>query len=152
MAELEELTAGLRIRAEQQDPHQRAALELILWHDFWLRRPDFLKACVQVYGGEPAILWSRVREFADSGLLSCSTTQLNVLRVAAAIGSNEFGLSGLGHIHSYKVAEAFASALGQRLEGLIPEPGHTHPDFIPGTPEDCGACAREAKDEGRRRT
>lgn len=151
MAELEELTAGLRRLAEQQDAHQRAALELILWHDFWLRRPDFLEACVRTYGATPAILWSRAREFAESNL-ACSSSQLTILRVAVAIGANDFGFSGLGHIHSYKVAEAFATALGQRLDGLIPDVGHNHPGFIPGTPETCGACAREAKDEGRRRT
>jgi hypothetical protein len=146
--DFDDLVAGLRLRAGQQDAHQRAAVELICWHEFWLRRPDFLEACVQAYGGVPAILWSRAREFTESGP-ACSTSQLNVLRVAAAIGSNEFGLTGFGHIHRYKVAEAFAGALGQTLEGLIPEAGHNHPDFIPGTPETCEACAREARDEGR---
>lgn len=147
--DFEALAAGLRAWAAGSRTDE-AAVELLVWHEDWLRRADFTAACVREgWNGVISIHWRTARTFADVGPV-CSTTQLNVLRAAAAIGGNEFGLSGLGHIHSYKVAEAFAAALGLRIEGLIPEPGHNHPDFIPGTPEDCGACAREARDEGRR--
>jgi hypothetical protein len=143
------LAARLRKWAAGSSAHVRAAVGLLLWHDYWCRRADFARACIRPYRDESVIVWLQAREFAEAGP-RCSTSELDVLRVAIAIGSDEFRLAAFGHIHRYKVAEAFAAALGQSLEGLIPEPGHTHPDFIPGTPETCGACAREAKDEGRR--
>lgn len=151
MTDFDALTAGLRAWAAGSDK-DKAAVELLCWHETWLRRSSFTSRCVRAGAiGEAWILWAAASEFAESGP-RCSASELNVLRVAVAIGGDDFGLSGFGHIHSYKVAEAFATALGQRLEGLIPEVGHSHPDVIPGTPETCGACAREAKDEGRRRT
>ncbi len=150
MADFDTITAGLRAWAAGSCNNE-AAVELLIWHASWLRRTDFITACVlKGPDGVMWIDWRRVRVFADAPQVG-SSSQKTVLNVAVALGEDTFKLSSLGHVHRYKVAEAFATALGQRLDGLIPEPGHTHPDFIPGTPEDCGACAREAKDEGRRR-
>lgn len=149
--DFEETVAGLRAWASGSR-NDEAAVELLIWHETWLCREDFTSRCVRTGAdGETWILWAAASEFAES-VLHASSSQLAVLNVAVALGEDTFGLSGLGHIHRYKVAEAFAGALGQTLEGLIPEVGHNHPDFIPGTPETCGACAREAKDEGRRQT
>jgi hypothetical protein len=149
MPDFEELAAGLRRGAANRDDRERAAVELLAWHETFLRRRDFFEAAVGIRGDAYYVSWDRARRFAEHGA-GVSSSQRTVLELAAWIASDPLGLSRLGYMHTYKAAEALASALGQRLDGLIPEPGHSHPDFIPGTPETCGACAREARDEGRR--
>jgi hypothetical protein len=149
MPDFDELAAGLRRKAASRNDRERAAVELLIWHETFLRRRDFFEAAVGIAGDDYYVSWSRAARFAEHAN-GVSSSQRTVLNLAAWIATDPLGLSRLGHMHAYKAAEALAHALGQGLEGLIPEPGHTHPDFVPGTPEDCGACAREARDEGRR--
>jgi hypothetical protein len=155
----EDLVKGLRGWARGQAAHEQAAVELLVWHGDWLRRPDFRAAAItQRAAGLVAIInWYEAREFIDGGyrgrdrqMLPASSSARRVLDLAVALGEDAFGLSHLGHVHRWHAAAAFAAACGQKLEGQIPEPGHNHPDFIPGDPQTCGACAREAKDDGRR--
>lgn len=148
MPDFEELAGGLRRGAANRD-RESAAVELLIWHATFLRRRDFCDEAIWIQGDACHVSWDRARRFAEHAT-GVSSSQRTVLELAAWIASDPLGLSRLGYMHTYKAAEALAAALGQRIEGLIPEPGHTHPDFIPGTPETCGACAREAKDEGRR--
>jgi hypothetical protein len=161
MAEIsfDDLAAGLRGWVRGGTAHEQAAVELLIWHGTWLRRPDFKGAAItQRSAGLVAIInWHEAREFVDRGyrprggeMLPASSSQRRVLDLAVALGEDMSGLSHLGVVHRWHAAEAFARACGHKLEGRIPEPGHTHPDFIPGSPETCGACAREAQDEGRR--
>ena len=154
----EDLAAGLRGWARGGTAHEQAAVELLLWHETWLRRRDFKGACItQRAAGLVAIInWEEAREFIDRGCtqrgqpgLPASSSQRRLLDFAVALGENMFGLSSMGGVHRWHMAAAFARACGYRLEGPVPEAGHNHPDFIPGDPETCGACAREAKDEGR---
>jgi len=154
----EDLAAGLRGWARGSTAHEQAAVELLIWHEAWLRRPDFKGACItQRAAGLVAIInWEEAREFIDRGCtqrghpgLPASSSQRRLLDLAVALGENMFGLSSMGAVHRWHMAAAFAKACGCRLEGPIPEPGHNHPGFIPGDPEACGACAREARDEGR---
>jgi hypothetical protein len=149
MPDFEELAVGLRRGASGRDDRERAAVELLIWHETFMRRRDFFEAAIGIRGDAYYVSWDRARRFAEHAA-GVSSSQRTVLELAVWIASDPLGLSRLGYMHTYKAAEALAAALGQRLEGLIPEPGHSHPDFIPGTPETCGACAREAKDEGRR--
>jgi len=154
----EDLAAGLRGWGRGGTAHEQAAVELLIWHESWLRRPDFRDECItQLAPGLIArINWEEAREFVDRGFtrpgdrpLPASSSQRRVLDLAVAIGENQFGLSGLGHAHKRAVAQAFAAACGLRLEPQIPEIGHNHPDFIPGDPATCRRCALEAGDEGR---
>ena len=46
------LIAGLRAWTRDHDPHVRAAVELLIEHDVWLRRPDFTRACIFRSGRE----------------------------------------------------------------------------------------------------
>jgi hypothetical protein len=157
----EDLAAGLRGYYRGGTAHEQAAAELLIWHETWLRRPDFKGACItQRAPGLVAIInWEKAREFIDnwyiapgqSRPLPASSSQRNLLNLAVALGENMFGLSGMGIVHQWHMADAFARACGQTLEAPIPEPGHSHPEFIPGSPETCGACAREAQDEDRTR-
>lgn len=155
----EDLVTGLRGWARGRAPHEQAAAELLIWHETWLRRPDFKGACItQRAAGLVAIInWDEARAFIErfyaqrgQQALPASSSQRRVLDLAVALGEDTFGLASMGHIHRWRLASAFAEACGQKLEGPIPEPGHSHPGFIPGDPATCGACAREAQDEGRR--
>jgi hypothetical protein len=42
----EDLAAGLRGWARGGTAHEQAAVELLIWHGTWLRRPDFKGACI----------------------------------------------------------------------------------------------------------
>jgi hypothetical protein len=154
----EDLTAGLRGWARGRTRHEQAAVDLLIWHESWLRRPDFKGACItqQAPGLVAIINWEEAREFIDRGFarrgerpLPASSSQRRVLDLAVALGEDQFGLNSLGHAHRRAVAQAFAAAVGLRLEAPIPEAGHNHPEFIPGDPATCQACALEASDECR---
>jgi hypothetical protein len=150
----EDLAAGLRGWARGQTRHEQAAVELLIWHETWLRRPDFKGACIrQLAAGLVAIInWDEAREFVNRGCrprgqrtLPASGSQRAILDLAVALGEDEFRLASLGHVHRWAAANAFAAACGRKLEGEIPESGHNHPDFIP-CDETCPA--REAKGGG----
>ena len=157
----EALAAGLRGWIRGGTAHEQAAVELLIWHETWLRRPDFKGACITQRGAGliARIDWEEARHFIELGYqgrdqqrpVPASSSQRRVLDLAVALGGNTFGLSSMGMVHQWHMADAFARACGCRVELPIPEPGHSHPDFIPGDPETCGACAREAQDEGRKR-
>ena len=156
MTDFNDLVSGLRAWAVNGTAAERAAVEFLAWHGGWLRRDDFLRECVDYPEDVARINWRAARDFADrvtaGGLTAprASSSEAAVLDLAVALGQDRFRLGIFGVRHRRKAAEAFASACGWRLEGDIPEPGHNHPEFIPGDPETCGACAREAQDEGRR--
>ena len=119
MADFEMTAAGLRNWAANNDPHVRAAVELLVWHEHWIRRTDFHRAAIQWDGsrgqgraGVARIRWAGAREFADSGPRG-STSELAVLDLAIAIGENRYRLSGMGHAHAKAIVRAFAEALGE---------------------------------------
>lgn len=130
MADLEKLTAGLR-KTSGRAAGVEAAVELLIWHDYWIRRADFVKACVRTYEDRAVIRWGQAREFAAASPL-CSTTQLNVLRFAVALGSDEFGLSKMGGAHASAIGRAMAIALGTAYPGAPFAPPH----FGPGIDEE----------------
>lgn len=111
MSDYDKLIAGLRKWAAHRGDADLAAFELIAWHDYWLRREDFRRACVHRVSGDVVIRWGDVQAFAETSP-RCSTSELNVLRIAAAIGADIFGLSGFGHAHRRAVVRAFATATG----------------------------------------
>ena len=148
MPDFETIASGLRAWAAG-DQIETASVELLIWHGTWLRRGDLIG-----FGGLEDIgdgmwrpHWGFALEFITSSPL-CSSSELAILKLAIAIGMNEFRLSGLDISHKRAAAEAFAAACGLRLEPAIPEAGHSHPDFIPGNPATCHRCALEAGDGG----
>lgn len=148
-ADFVRLSDALR-RWADGDTINTAAVELLIWHEYWLRRPGFKKASISHYPRDriASIRWDQAREFHDSGP-TASTSQMAVLDLAVAIGENRYRLSSFGHAHRRAVAQAFAAAVGLRLESAVPEAGHNHPGFIPGDPATCKACALPAADERR---
>jgi hypothetical protein len=103
---LRELLAG-------GDPIRWAAVNLLIRHDYWLHDPDF-RACVRVIPGtDPlrAFLVSEdMRRVAEE--TSASTTQVAILRYAAALYSDEYRFSRLDNTNVRLVMEATATALG----------------------------------------
>lgn len=154
----EDLAARLRGWARGRTPHEQAAVELLIWHETWLRRPDFKGACItqRAAGLVARIDWEDAREFVGNGFFAlgepvvpASSSQRRLLDFAVALGEDTFGLAHMGHVHRWHMASAFAAACGKTLEGPIPEAGHSHPDFIPGDPATCQACAMAAAGEGK---
>ena len=111
MTDLEPLLAGLRAWTRHHDPHVRAAVELLIEHEFWLRRRDFLRTCVHRDGQEAWIGWREAREFTDVGPRA-STSELAILDLAIALGENRYRLSIMGDVHSRWIATAVARAVG----------------------------------------
>lgn len=147
MTDLDTLPARLIGGVADQDDHRQAAIRLLVWHGFWLRRSDFVKACVVQRGGTAHIRWEGARAFAF-GNPHASSSELAVLDIAVSLGTDRYKLRGFGHAHLRAVAEAFATACGQRLEPTAAEtgPAHNHPDFIPGDTS-CLRCALDAEEK-----
>ncbi len=111
MTDIEPLVAGLRAWTAEHDPHVRAAVELLIEHEFWLRRPDFTRACVHGTRREAWIDWQAAREFTHRGAVA-STSQMALLDLAVALGENRYRLSIMGTAHSRWIADAVAQAVG----------------------------------------
>src|SRR5262249_5799375 len=105
------LVAGLRAWIRHHDSHVRAAAELLIEHDFWLRRPDFIQACVRRSSREAWIDWTQAREFIDAGAVASS--EMAVLDLATALGENGSRLSIMGAANSGLIATAVARAVGE---------------------------------------
>lgn len=105
------VTAALRVWIRHHDPHVRAAVDLLIEHDLWLRRPDFTRACVRFRGAEAWIDWQAARAFVDAGTVA-STSEMSVLDLAVALGENRYRLSIMGAANSRSIATAVARATG----------------------------------------
>ena len=66
MSDFDTLARLLRRWTHDHDPHVRAAVELLIEHETWIRRLDFQRACVERDGREAWINWRKAREFARS--------------------------------------------------------------------------------------
>jgi hypothetical protein len=112
MLDFDASVAGLRRWTAHHDPHVRAAVELLIEHETWIRRPDFRRACIHADTREAWINWRKAREFCDSGPVG-STSELAILDLAVALGENRYRLSIMGAAHSRMIVQAVARALGE---------------------------------------
>ena len=115
MSDFGTLVRALRRWTADHDPHVRAAVELLVWHEHWLRRQDFQRACIHddtAIDGSTWIHWRHAREFFDSGPRG-SSSELAILDLAVALGENRYRLSIMGDAHSRAIAQAVARALGE---------------------------------------
>lgn len=103
------LAAGLRAWAEG-DRINAAAVELLITHETWVRRADFRDAAMDTSEDMSRINWDAARSFADAGPIG-STTELAVLKLAVAIGSDEYRLASMGSANAGNILQAFATAL-----------------------------------------
>jgi hypothetical protein len=112
MTDCDTAVGALRRWTANHDLHVRAAVELLIEHETWIRRGDFQRACVERNGREAWINWRKAREFADAGS-TASTSEMAVLDLAVALGENRYRLSIMGRANSRMIAQAVARALGE---------------------------------------
>jgi len=73
-----------------------AAVELLVGHDYWLQRPDFLEAAVTVHSADQArIDWTEAWAFCDRA--QGSEAELCILRMACSFADPSFKV-GLGEV------------------------------------------------------
>jgi hypothetical protein len=107
----EEQVASLRKWAGVSSPRVSAAVELLAWHESWLRRRDFLNRCVTVdIDGVTWINWTQARAAYDAGLRA-STSELAVLDFAIALAEDRYAFSQMGDAHSKALIQAVTTAL-----------------------------------------
>jgi len=106
-----------------------AAVELLIGHGSWLGRADFLEMAVEFGGGivDGAVLaavdWEAAVAGLESGRLPCSSSEGEMLRVAASIAGGvrlDLGsaLCGLDERNVTLVAAAVLHAAGHRGSGV----------------------------------
>jgi hypothetical protein len=110
MTGFDALAAGLRAWSAG-DRIATAAVELLISHETWLRRGDFIPACTDSGDGMTRPDWDAAKAFIGAGP-PCSTTELAVLKIAVAIGSDDYRLASMGRANSKAITDAFATALG----------------------------------------
>jgi hypothetical protein len=109
---LSTLIEELRSWVATNDPHVRAAVELIIEHDVWLRRPEFLSTAVPHAADGHFISWRAARENFDAGTYSCaSSTELAVLDLAIDLGADRYRLSRMGDYNSTLIRRTVSRAL-----------------------------------------
>src|SRR5262245_7363955 len=72
-----------------------AAVELLVTHGSWLRRSDFLAACVDYdHDGTTAaawIAWDTIASFLDRADTGCSGSEARILRLASELAGVDSG-------------------------------------------------------------
>ena len=112
MSDFDTTVRALRRWTYNHDPHVRAAVELLVEHETWIRRADFQRAAMERNTREAWINWRKAREFVDAGS-TASTSEMAVLDLAVALGENRYRLSIMGPANSRMMAAAVARALGE---------------------------------------
>lgn len=109
-----------------QDPHRRAAVELLIRHDRWLYVERFRSVAVRVDGadGSAWIDWAAVRSVLEAGEFNYkSSTERAILDLALTLASDRYRLSSMGDATAALVLGAVQMALGQPWEAPARLPG-----------------------------
>jgi hypothetical protein len=93
-----------------------AAVELLIEGGTWLRRGDFLAACIGQEEDIAWIDWEAARAFA-AAVTECSDAEAAFLRLAVAIGSDEYLLASVDEEKRAAIVRAVASAA--RMGGML---------------------------------
>lgn len=113
----DQIRAALRDQLDNGDlgPGVRAATELLLWHDGWIRRGDFHRLAVRSNDdGEVWIAWRHARDAFDADQFGpASTSEMTVLEIAIDLATGRYRFSNLGNAHAAAVLQAFTTALPQ---------------------------------------
>jgi hypothetical protein len=96
--------------AAAMDASDRAAVDLLAWHEYWLRRADFTAAAVESRGVHLAIDWRAAREFAESRP-GASTSEMAILDLAVTLAEDRFRFRIMGDAHARAIVRAVAAAL-----------------------------------------
>lgn len=99
--------------ARSSDSHVYAAVELLLAHDVWLRRAEFLTTALRVGRTNAWITWTAARAAFDAGHFdAASSTERAVLDLAIALGQDRYLLSRMNTTNATEIATAVALAAG----------------------------------------
>src|SRR6266496_4661095 len=113
--ELTPLQVQRRLRrwARTSDSHVYAAVELLITHDVWLRRADFLTTALRGHRTTAWITWMAARAAFDAGRFdAASSTERAVLDLAIALGQDRYRLSRMDTGNATAIATAVAVAAG----------------------------------------
>jgi hypothetical protein len=124
----DQIAAGLRAWAKGLFSAE-AAVELLIGHGSWLCREDFLEVAVEFGRGivdgsvMAAVAWEAAVAGLEAGRLPCSSSEAQMLRLAASIADGlrvDLGsaLSGLDEHNIAVVAGAVLHAAGHRNLGF----------------------------------
>jgi hypothetical protein len=116
MPDFDTTVHALRRWAAQMDESDRAAVELLCWHEHWLRNASFTAAVIERRGAHLAISWRAAREFCDSKARG-STSEMAVLDLAITLAEDRFRFRIMGSAHSRAIVRAVAVALGEEVPG-----------------------------------
>lgn len=116
MNDFDTLVTALRAGTRHQDGNRKAAVELLIWHETWLRRSSFVRAAIGTASDGRYIRWADAREFADSGPRA-STSELAVLDFAVALGEDRYRLGIMGGAHAAAIVNAVKTAVGMESDG-----------------------------------
>ena len=128
------VAAGLRQWAADHPSTVRAAVELLIRHEAWLRRVEFVAIAVnRDPNGCYWIDWSAARHGFDAGLFArASLGERAVLDLAIALGQDRYHLGRMGTGTSRRIADAVTTATG------LPPP-RRRPDRAPSRSDDTTA-------------
>jgi hypothetical protein len=111
--ELTPLQVQRRLRrwARSSASHVYAAVELLISHDVWLRRADFLTTALRGHRTNAWITWTAARAAFDAGHFdAASSTERAVLDLAIALGQDRYRLSRMNTAKATAIATAVALA------------------------------------------
>jgi hypothetical protein len=89
-----------------------AATRLVVEHEGWLHRKDFVTRCVELDPSDrtAVVRWREVRRFLDEGVRG-SSSEFAVLEFGWWLATDRLSLSGLGSWGRHAFARAFAGAM-----------------------------------------
>lgn len=101
---------------QTHDNSTRNALDLLIEHDVWLRRNEFVYApgLIKRSGETIYLMWPTARKLFDRGAFKADdvgTEDLNVLDFAIALGEDRYGFNKMGVNSAMLVTAAVARAL-----------------------------------------
>lgn len=108
------MVAGLHAWIDGHDPHVQAAVWLLLAHETWPRRPEFVTACVNHSpdGGWWIDFRAARVAFEHGEFDKSSSTERAVLDLAIALGTDRYLFASMGPGNARAIATALAHAVG----------------------------------------
>ena len=130
-ADIEDLSRALRAHAKGALCAE-AAVELLVKHRSWVVRADFVSRFVDVFDGIDGtpmafVDWTEAVEALSAGELACSSSEGQILRIAASIAEGvpvdlSIAMCTLDATNAARVARALLHASGHAI-GLVIERG-----------------------------
>jgi hypothetical protein len=111
MPDFDTLVTGLRQWTERHDPHVRAAVNLLIGMEYFLRDPQFTSQAVKTGNGRTWISWDAVANFADEAPFG-SSSELAILRFAVALAEDKFRFSRMDDRQAESVVTSVQEAFG----------------------------------------